>query len=37
MKKEPDKLWSKILADIILIFLIGFGVFGLLLLMMQFI
>lgn len=37
MKKGPNKLLGRILSDIILIFLIGFAVFGLLLLLMQWI
>jgi hypothetical protein len=37
MKKEPDKLLSRIFSDIILILLLGFAVFGCLLLLMQFI
>ena len=37
MKKKPDKLFGRILSDIILILLLGFAVFGCLLLLMQFI
>lgn len=35
MKKEPNNLVVRIISDIILILLIGFAVFGLLLLLMQ--